>query len=443
MEEYPLIQFPPSQDQMSREDFNSSPHRKIGIYPDDHPSTPHVELDMRLTANDSPPPTGTSLSPGPVSEDGNDDCLSSGSRCAFFKSKLTRELIKADFDDEMRRDALAILRLSGLRESKNEYRAYRREYFYGTMNHWAADSVPDPGLEMDDHFIEGHDDMYQLHQNMLGFIQDYLRKATSYFLPRAYCGLPQLAFEVTYFGKQKLEGEFDLDLLPNSGRKLLFWAFLRHELMSEIRLYKSMFHPEYTPPPQLTQRRGRWFHPYEDEAIRCVQTYVSSLYEAFFSEWYGVELPGLVTASSSSRDSSPPPGQLRRHVHMGFDIVRMKNTFSLVEDIPYVDVQGLSNFGLSLITRLMVDRRCEDSLKLIRRFTKDLKYRCDYSSVHTRHTARIWVRDERVPELWLDICLRHGDASAWSEEALQLVRQRAWVFFPDSRLHPQCQSLVH
>ncbi|KAF4423774.1 hypothetical protein FACUT_10385 [Fusarium acutatum] len=204
-------------------------------------------------------------------------------------SKIMQDQIKADFDEEMLRDAMVIIKLQNLTVLSKQGQARLKKDISIMMDKWATQELADTLSALEDQFTVNS--LYKLYQLLLSLIKDYLNQATSDFLPRAYRGLPVVDSDVTYTEHPRLERGFDLDLLGKSGRKLLFWAFLRHELMSKVRLYVAAIDRSYRPRVELSRRGGRKFLPWEDEAIRRVHTYIQTLYTAFFSEWSGAEVP--------------------------------------------------------------------------------------------------------------------------------------------------------
>ncbi|CVK89222.1 hypothetical protein FPRO06_03878 [Fusarium proliferatum] len=161
-------------------------------------------------------------------------------------SKAMQDQIKADFDKEMLQDAMAILKLQNLIILSKHDQACLKKDIYIVMDRWATQELADTLLALEDQSTV--DGTYKLYQLLLSLIKDYLDKATSDFLPRAYRGLPVVDSGLTYNERQGLEGGVDLDILDKPGRKLLFWAFLRHELMSKVRLYVAVIGRSYRPP---------------------------------------------------------------------------------------------------------------------------------------------------------------------------------------------------
>jgi len=295
------------------------------------------------------------------------------------------------------------------------------------MDKWATQELADTLSALADQSTV--DGIYKLHQLLLSLIKDYLNKATSDFLPRAYRGLPVVGSDLTYTEHPRLEGGVDLDILDKPGRKLLFWAFLRHELMSKVRLYVAVIDRSYRPRVELSRRGGHKFLPWEDEAIRCVHTYIQTLYTAFFSEWSGAEVP-----------YPPPPGLLCAS-SIFCETTQWVETLTDDKSVCATDAARLPNYGLQPIMSLMDERQkqqdqkasIEPALSLLR----DASYGCDYGRAHKETISGNFDRKKAlVPELWMDLVLRHGTPRNYTQENLTLLRQRAWVFFWGPTAHP-------
>ncbi|QPC63937.1 hypothetical protein HYE67_006168 [Fusarium culmorum] len=310
---------------------------------------------------------------------------------AIFKSKITRDLIRADLDNESLQDALAIL-LFPIAEQNAAVPCL--------MDQWAAHKIRDPFLDMREENYDLFAHIRKFYFFTLRYIQDYMMKATSYYLPRAYCGLPRLSDYGTFFKNEYLQSDFDMGSFGVVGRRRLFWAFLRYDLMGKIRLYKATVDSSYTPPCRLNQRKGRQLLSWEYEALRCVQEYVSGLYAAHYAQWNGIRLPN-------------------------------------------------DQYGFTLLTDLILDakeaKENRQGSELLWNFLCRLKD-LDYSKpddVHGMCATTLWEDTENgrnVPDLCARMTWQHDCITV---EALEGYRQRAWVFFDDARVHPQHRSLVN
>ncbi|SCV55841.1 uncharacterized protein FFB14_14329 [Fusarium fujikuroi] len=349
-------------------------------------------------------------------------------------SKAMQDQIKADFDKEMLQDAMAILKLQNLIILSKHDQACLKKDIYIMMDRWATQELADTLLALEDQSTV--DGIYKIYQLLLSLIKDYLDKATSDFLPRAYRGLAVVDSGLTYNERQGLEGGVDLDILDKPGRKLLFWAFLRHELMSKVRLYVAVIDRSYRPPAELSRRGGHKFLPWEDEAIRCVHTYIQTLYTAFFSEWSGAEVP------------DPPPPGLGRSSNIVCETTRWVEALTNDKSVCATAAAKLPNYGHQPIMSLLDERQkqqgqeasIEPALSLLR----DARFGCGYDRAHKETISGNFDRKRGlVPELWMDIVLRHGTPRNYTQENLTLLRQRAWVFFWGPTAQPHREALLN
>ncbi|KAF5559776.1 hypothetical protein FPHYL_6957 [Fusarium phyllophilum] len=347
-------------------------------------------------------------------------------------SKIMQDQIKADFDEEMLQDAMAILKLQDLIVLIKQDQARLKDIPI-LVDKWATQELTDTLSALENQSTV--DGIYKLHQLLLSLIIDYLNKATSDFLPRAYRGFPMVDSALTYTEHPRPEGGVDLDLVGRSGRKLLFWAFLRHELMSKFRLYVAIIDRCYRPPIVLSRRGGRKFLPWEDEAIRCVHTYIQTLYTAFFSEWSGAEVP-----------YPPPPGS-GCSSSIVCETTQWVETLTDDKSVCATAAARLPNYGLEPIMSLMDERQKQQdqkaSIEPVLSLLRDAGCGCGYGCAHRETISGNFDRKKGlVPELWMDIVLCHGTPRNYTQENLILLRQRAWVFFWGPIAHPQREALL-
>ncbi|KAL6923642.1 hypothetical protein ACHAPO_007878 [Fusarium lateritium] len=358
-----------------------------------------------------------------------------------FKRKITSDLILADLDEESLQDAFAIV----LFPSNNRDPRFAKTFVPTLMDKWERYKIGDWLVDTSQ---EGHGFFTktgELYYCLRRYIHDYMLKATSYYLPRAYCGLPKLSHNGRFFEGEYLQSGFDLGSFGVVGRRRLFWAFLRYELMSKIRFYKATVDSSYTHPSRLNQREGRPFLSWEDEAIRCVQTYVSSLYAAHYAQWNGIRLPADCTAASSSHLLYPPGLGPTHHSfqRMGWVMFQAKKW-----SLPVRVMGRLEEYGFEIVEELTYDamktredREGPERLRNLLRKLKDLDHG-ELDDVHKARVTTIWEdfkNGRHVPDLCARTIWKHNHPTT---EAWEYYRQRAWVFFDDTRLHPQHSALV-
>jgi hypothetical protein len=356
----------------------------------------------------------------------------------FYGKMDVRYVIIADLDVEMMQDALAILQFPKIGISVP---ADMKQWKYEVpilMNNWARKTIHDPILEPGENSQDLVHKIHKLHQRMLIYIQDYIRKATSRSLPQAYSSLPTISQGEASTSGQRLEEDFDLGKLGNSGRNRLFWAFLRYELMSKIRLYKSVVDRFYIPPLELERRRGKLFRAWETEALLCVRTYSVYLHRAFFAQWPEAELPNVVLPHDSLPARSRLPFQmLYLAIEWAYESDRDMKDWLCV-------MTRLANFGFGLITQLIlaIEARLDyhELSERIRAFADNIKRPCCCDEVHkglSRNFPKRRIGDEETPGLFREILSYHGSYYTIPMTEAEMYRQRAWPFFNYARAHPQ------
>lgn len=352
-----------------------------------------------------------------------------------------RYVIKADFDDDMMQDALAILHFPDIDISGQVDIKQWEDEVPILMKYWARKIIRDPIRETGEDSQRLIYKIHELHQRMLIYIQDYIRKATSRSLQEAYSSLSTLAQGETCISDQRLEEDFDLWKLGNSGRKRLFWAFLRYELMSKIRLYKSVVDRFYIPPLELERRRGKLFRTWETEALLCVRTYSSILYHTFFAQLSGAELPDDILSHD------PPPAWSK----LPIQVVHLALEWAYEGDQEVEDwlcvMTRLPNFGFGLITQLILNTEARldyhELSRRIRAFAGNIKRPCCCDEVHKGLSRDFPIRrigDEKIPGLFMEIVSHHGSYYRIPMAKVEMYRQRAWPFFNDARVHPQYRA---
>ncbi|KAK6705815.1 hypothetical protein SNK05_009693 [Fusarium graminearum] len=295
---------------------------------------------------------------------------------AIFKSKITRDLIRADLDNESLQDALAIL-LFPIAEQNAAVPCL--------MDQWAAHKIRDPFLDMREENYDLFAHIRKFYFFTLRYIQDYMIKATSYYLPRAYCGLPRLSDYGTFFKNEYLQSDFDM----GSFGVLLSW---------------------------------------EDEALRCVQEYVSGLYAAHYAQWNGIRLPNDRTADDPSHLSFPPG--LRPDYH-SFSRLEWTKFQAKKWSVPELLIYKLEEYGFTLLTDLILDakkaKEHRQGSELLWNFLCGLKdLDCSKpDDVHGMCATTLWEDTENgrnVPDLCARMIWQHDCITV---EALEGYRQRA------------------
>ncbi|KAF4972324.1 hypothetical protein FSARC_1103 [Fusarium sarcochroum] len=206
------------------------------------------------------------------------------------KRYIIRQVIAAEFDEEMIQDAMAIILLpsprgTGVRPLRKRRAGPMCEHLLA----WSKSQLPDPLKDNDDHLLS---QLNKLHSQLLLLIEDYITKSTASFPPREYLCLPQIQRLSTegrlMFKGVKVTPRFNSANLTSLERKRFVKAFLVYELLCKT----SNVHDG---PSNL---RYREVSNAEYEAVGCVHNYVCSLYGAIFAQCKGACLPSTSSGAS-------------------------------------------------------------------------------------------------------------------------------------------------
>ncbi|SCN96812.1 uncharacterized protein FFE2_08606 [Fusarium fujikuroi] len=194
------------------------------------------------------------------------------------RKHVRQNLIAVDFDEDMMQDALAII----LFPTERGAQEYRLQLVRDHLERWQDKDFDSPLTNQNVYMFQLLDD---LHSMLLHFIQDYCSKATASYMPREYICLPGLHSPSPkarlYFRCEPVTSSFNPDSLTTSELKRFFRAFLLYQLNCKVN--KSLG-TSPNPNNPLNNLPKRAIHPSEDEAIRCVHTYVRSLYGACIAQ---------------------------------------------------------------------------------------------------------------------------------------------------------------
>ncbi|KAF5978512.1 hypothetical protein FBULB1_6111 [Fusarium bulbicola] len=334
---------------------------------------------------------------------------------------IARSLIAADFDDEMVQDAMAILFI------QNSCKSSMRKHILD----WSKHQLPNP---LKDHnnprFSQLFDQLNTLHSRLLFFIEDYVTKATSSYPPRDYLCLPQKPESKLpateghlMFNGQKITARFNASNLKDTEIHRFLKAFLLYELNCRVKTSLATIRS------RLPQRE---LDTTEHEAIKCINTYVCSLYCAMFAQCGNAWLPDAFTSLQTgllfpdtfyitTEIYASDMGQLER-VRAGY-VIRNENK-----------VEGsLARFGLGplmeFLSHDMSDARDKQALKERLRTWYVQNYEYSYKS-------GILCSTESITSCASPIYSQLS-SKVYTELQRNTYRQRAWAFFDDRRLYPK------
>ncbi|KAK2593188.1 hypothetical protein QQS21_009117 [Conoideocrella luteorostrata] len=235
------------------------------------------------------------------------------------------------------RDAIAIITFPEAPEHLNEDDHYANVCYHLSL--WGKQRFPDP-TKPDTLDVDMIYKLEKLFKWLSRYIKDYISKAASEFLPRAYLRLPEwsichrsprqlkLQQEATYVNPDKLSAEQQHQIIK---------GFLRYELLCRVygpfgndtnssgrifdRSNYSVMDLRNTPDPDSTSNwvlnrhylfcfwdwallnrfEGTSITSPELQLLPCVREYIQTLYGAYISELLSLEVPSTAIASGDFR----------------------------------------------------------------------------------------------------------------------------------------------
>ncbi|KAI1174867.1 hypothetical protein F4777DRAFT_599204 [Nemania sp. FL0916] len=366
-----------------------------------------------------------------------------------------------DFDDDMIRDAMAIILFPDRVSSGWPWRPY-----YDHWRSWLDREFPNP-FKKESLTRKGHQsptkeilvkEINKLYQKMLVFIEDYLTKATSACPSREYLCLPHPNGWLT-FKDRTVCVRMDATQCKNIERRRLLKAFLKYEMICKFC---------YAGGVSLLPWQCYWFTQHltwlEKEALSCVETYLRSLYKAVLAQCGDSNLPDslpsilatIAPETKDDRDFEPLP------FHPPYDM--FYHLLSLNADEL---CRWLACCGFDLATAVVAGTTAgQHERAIVRQWCQDLAKRgplCGFSrkifsqystTFAESNTAGLitevsdFIGDDKSchegPGLCQKLCTRFAAEAAtyrlawprrlFEEKILKLYRSRAWVSFDDPRL---------
>ncbi|QPC69417.1 hypothetical protein HYE68_000169 [Fusarium pseudograminearum] len=342
------------------------------------------------------------------------------------KRYIQRHIV--DYDEDMKQDAMAIILIPFFYETLEEDPDENTLTSARTvLQEWSAGQLPDPFKVKTEHEAS---QLNQLHSRILLLAEDYITKATSSFPPRDYRCLPQIRRPSDnrhlMFKGAEVKPRFNLADLTSFEKTRLFKAFMRHELMCRIG---SLF-DDFT---NLPQRR---ISKAELEGVCCIRDYYCSVYGAIFAQCSDTQLP-------SDPDEIPLETELGFPDNLHFDPNTYVHKLGLHDDWwdQFPDFAlWFSRSGLDRLTDfLCYDMAKEDERESLKVQVQEAWFdsienpKLDYDTPFAAISKEAELDNKGGRDSKLYRQLSPYDAQLrW-----EIVRQRAWVFFDDTRLYPQ------
>ncbi|KAK1595347.1 uncharacterized protein LY79DRAFT_681685 [Colletotrichum navitas] len=344
------------------------------------------------------------------------------------KRYIIKRLLASDFDKSMVQDAMAIILFPS--EDISHFEALARAHHRSWATKQFADPLHQPLQSQDQDFI---DMIIKLYRGLMFFIEDYLTKATAAFPPREYLCVPsgtQLLFK-----GQAVCPKFNAANLTNPERKRLLRAFLWCQLHSLFARMESSQNEGFCNMRLLHQEPQPW----DTEAIRCVHTYLMSLYGAIIAQCSSdVWLPEVVPRATSPH----PPGLLYPDsLYVDADVYASTLTHRC-------DTSALAAAGFDLAALLLRSATAGQlgRDRLGKWFTAAYP-NCNWGEFHP--VSFHWCDFHSFIRGYIDFGANkedHQNAPGMYEILRpqlctlpiqrKIYQQRAWVFFDDARFYP-------
>ncbi|KAF5592917.1 hypothetical protein FPCIR_5600 [Fusarium pseudocircinatum] len=333
-----------------------------------------------------------------------------------YKSTIIRHLLERDFDDQMIQDAMAIIFYPSLRKARKSKRDFAT------------------------HLLD------KLHSLLMVFVEDYITKATADFQAREYICLPQPTHSQSHlvFKGQKVARRFDSCNLSEGERRRLLRAFLRVELGSLVQRTASFEGDSFTK-RRLMSYVGLRVSRRDEEAIRCVWVYTSSLYGAVFAQCADAWLP--VADAPPETGLLFPDNVLVDPIEYGKDVgIKGKEKRSTIE--------SMGQYGFSLIFTIIrfatakpqytstlksfVEKLCSFKMDITSEylFGRRMPWGNFYGLrdyAHDRNSGTGLVSDD---QLWWKYLGRELHFDNGGPIQYKIFQQRAWPIFDDDRHYP-------
>lgn len=401
----------------------------------------------------------------------------------YSANYLKKHLVTKDLCGDLLQDALAVI-LFPTRDPQapgTELEWKQIRHFH--LMSWGAKELPNPLREDNPEMINI---LSSLTKRLLLFMEDYLVKATSPRMSRAYLRIPQWAHPSLRLGlhfdraSRSCNSVRLWSLTPEEFKRLM-QAFLRYELLCKIyrpcpakRVDRDGLTElgEETFSTLLRLETWNWelLQSYECQEgglprfqegcenardfdmLQCVFEYVRTLHGAIASQinlyWYIPAKRGLET---------PTGGLQNDELDFLNDSWHVRCTWVTRSPWPYHFDTTLVACGFNLIAKLLTTPNPRGREKFYHQFFAQVIPNRDFPDLAPYNLRPAWwkIRDEMNQDYHqnlLEISKRpllkqiYRDRPFWSmapgqEDFLRFYRQRAWAFFDDERFYPKSCAL--
>ncbi|KAM0417063.1 hypothetical protein ACHAPT_012969 [Fusarium lateritium] len=354
-----------------------------------------------------------------------------------YKIYISRAQLTVHLDDDLLQDAMAIARFPTTQAiDYNEYEAAVSLH----LAKWSRRQLPNPLASGDDSSLVK---LGNLFRRLEKYMSDYMAKATSPSVPRAYLCLDNVSQGQSQ--SRYTHAPFDLGRLNKDEKKRLFQAFLRYELFCRVDHPRTRSEDVHNRTRFFAVKECRRLQQWELEGIRCVHEYVRCLYGAVLAHCSGVIRPQPAVQISSRPsywhfDADPYSSDL------GFPGIYSHTT-------PKMADYGFRIISFLINTATQGEKGRRKATKWFESFTKDsptlkrslpvpggLALAFDYP----RSRAGDFRRGPGMCQKLFAVMRsqeRLGSLIEPSEASLRrsVFRQRAWVLLDNARLYPRAR----
>ncbi|KAF5572467.1 hypothetical protein FPANT_13049 [Fusarium pseudoanthophilum] len=345
--------------------------------------------------------------------------------------RIMNDILDGDTSGNLLRDALGIIYIQD--------KASAERYLEAKM--WITIELPDT-LEQDQ-----LETLWRLFSRMITLIEDYVSKATSAYLPRAYLGIPDiLNGSGSYFKGQRLDTEVvGFMSLTRTERHRFLSAFAKHELFCKI------YHPlEGLPPPgewsAMKEQLLAMSKDFDLSMINSVDEYYQGVYGALFAHCQESWLPDIPENFKTGQSSETNIPKSSRHALLFPD-----NThFSAEVYEEDMEIYGrylaskLPRFGLDFLSQILLFMKEVAGRGLIlKAWLKTLPFRSHIpwtwllptglAKKELRHYNRPLVNCNKLEG---GESREHLGSTSFDKHQLTIYRQRARGLFDNNRLYP-------
>ncbi|RSL52308.1 hypothetical protein CEP54_010972 [Fusarium duplospermum] len=363
-----------------------------------------------------------------------------------------------DLDGDILQDALAIVKFPRSDAAATNVDAPQRvAAIHGHLCKWGAKELPNP-FHPTTRDIPMMLDVHTLCRQMRLYIGDYLFKATSSYLPRAYRRLPPWSHP--HFSSNPTQmlllqdvNQFDATCLGNADRRKMLQAFLRYELLCKIygpvagkpdtqpyQEYDTYTWSEGDPPngyrfdenhpfrywdwSVLYRYEKRRREEIELQLLPCVREYVLAMYGALIADQVRAPIP--VSGDNPEYENAPSNG-MGRFPDYNPDVES--------EDLYHLGGTGWSDSAVSLMATVGFDLPTTTLTSSGDGFARFL---VEFNEEVLQRPPLVDATNVYLP---ISAPSRRRRISWHCNDYIRLHRQRAWALFDDAHQCPQIPSV--